>query len=500
MVRTVLRLDPADAVAVALGPIAAGEAVAGVVARAAIPAGHKIALSAVATGETVRKFGQPIGVATAQIQPGDHVHTHNLGFARGSPPPALPPPGAPGATATRQFLGFPRADGRVGTRNAIGILTTVNCAATVARRIEAHFTPERLAAFPNVDGVQAFVHQSGCGMAHAGDGIDNLRRVVAGMAGHPNFAAVLLIGLGCEVNQTQALLSAHGLAPSPTLQLLEIQEAGGTSAAVRAGIAAVEAMLPAANAHVRVPVPASALTVGLQCGGSDGYSGLSANPALGRAVDLLVAQGGTAILSETPEIHGAEHLLMARARTPDVAEALLARVHWWERHAAENGADLNNNPSPGNIAGGITTILEKSLGAVAKSGSAPLEAVLRYAERIERRGFLFMDTPGYDPASATGQIAGGANLIVFTTGRGSVFGSRPAPTLKLSSNSALAARMSDDIDLDCGRLLTGDVSLDALGAEILDVMLATASGARTRSELEGLGADEFVPWVPGAAM
>lgn len=495
-----LHLHPGDPVAVALVPIAVGDVVLGVTARADIPAGHKIALTAVAPGVSIAKFGQPIGIATAAIRPGDHVHTHNLGYAAGTPPMAVRPAMSPRQARPLHFQGYARADGRVGTRNVIGILTSVNCAATVARRIEAHFSPERLAGFPRVNDVQAFVHQSGCGMAHRGDGIDNLRRVIAGMATHPNFAAVLLIGLGCEVNQTVEVLAAHGLAETETLRVLHIQEAGGTSAAVRAGIAAVEAMLPAANAWERMPAPVSALTIGLQCGGSDGYSALSANPALGVAVDLLVASGGTAILSETPEIHGAEHLLTARARTMAVADALMARIHWWEEHATANGADLNNNPSPGNIAGGITTILEKSLGAVAKSGTAPLNAVLRYAERVDTSGFVFMDTPGYDPASATGQIAGGANLIVFTTGRGSVFGSRPAPTLKLSSNSMLAARMPDDIDLDCGRLLSGEATLEELGGEVFAAMLSVASGEPTRSEIEGLGAEEFVPWTPGAAM
>jgi altronate hydrolase len=337
-------------------------------------------------------------------------------------------------------------------------------------------------------------------MAHGGDGLATLRRTIGGYARHPNFAGILMVGLGCEVNQIDPLMADQGLAPSDRLRWLHIQEAGGTARAVAAGIAEVEAMLPAADAVARTPADVAHLVVGLQCGGSDGHSALSANPALGRASDLLVAHGGCVILSETPEIHGAEHLLVARARSREVADALLARVRWWEAHAAAHGADLNNNPSPGNLAGGITTILEKSLGAVAKSGTAPLEAVLGYAEPVTTAGFVFMDTPGYDPCAATGQIAGGANLIAFTTGRGSVFGSKPAPTLKLSSTSGLAARMADDIDIDCGRLLTGEATLEGLGEEIFEAMIATASGRRTRSEIEDVGEAEFVPWVPGATL
>lgn len=498
----ILRAHAADGVATALRPLAAGEVLAGgATVQTAIAAGHKVAVQAMAAGQPVIKLGQMIGVARCAIAPGDHVHVHNLAFAGGAGAAQAASRITEVAPRSASFSGIVRADGRVATRNFIGILTSVNCSATVARRVADHFTPDRLAAFPAIDGVAAFTHSSGCGMAKAGQGIDNLRRTIAGYARHPNFAAVLIIGLGCEVNQIAALVDREGLTvDGQTIRTLDIQQAGGTRAAIDAGIAAVSALLPAANAVQREPVSAAHLTVGLQCGASDGYSALTANPALGRAADLVVAAGGRVILSETPEVFGAENLLIERARNAAVADALRQRLAWWQDYAAGHGADLDNNPSPGNIAGGITTILEKSLGAVAKSGTSPLNAVVDYAAPVTAPGFSFMDTPGYDPCSATGQIAGGANLIAFTTGRGSVFGSVPAPTLKLASNSALAARMADDIDIDCGRLITGEATLDMLGEEIFAAMLALASGQRSRSEELGIGDSEFVPWVPGAAM
>ena len=334
-------------------------------------------------------------------------------------------------------------------------------------------------------------------MAKEGVGLANLRRTLAGYATHPNFAGVLLIGLGCEVNQIGGLLADAALLPSATLRVLGIQDSGGTREAINAGIAMINEMLPSANRARRSAVDAQHLVVGLQCGGSDGYSGLTANPALGLAADLLVGAGGRVVLSETPEIYGAENLLLRRAASPQVAARLIDKLHWWEAHARAQGADLDNNPSPGNKAGGITTILEKSLGAVAKAGSSALRDVIDYAAAISTPGLTFMDTPGYDPCSATGQIAGGANLIVFTTGRGAVFGSKPAPTLKLASNSQLAQRMRDDIDIDCGRIATGEATQAQLGAEIFAAMLAAASGQPTCSEQNGLGDEEFVPWVTG---
>lgn len=490
--------DARDNVAVTVTNLSDGAVLrAGLVASEAIPAGHKIALQPMKRGDWVIKLGQPIGITTDAIASGAHVHSHNLDFSRDNVAGEIGTDLRQPVPIAATFEGFVRADGRVGTRNYIGILTSVNCSATVAKRIAAHFTPERLAAFPHVDGVVAFNHLSGCGMAKEGRGMDNLRRTLTGYASHPNFGAVLIVGLGCEVNQIDPLLASAGLEESNHLQTLGIQDAGGTMAAIAAGIAIVEGMLPHADRHRRQTLSAEHLTIGLQCGASDGYSALTANPALGEAVDLLVAAGGRAILSETPEIYGAENLLLRRAASPQIAQELIARLKWWEDYAAHEGASLDNNPSPGNKAGGITTILEKSLGAVAKAGSTPLNAVVDYAQAVSAPGLSFMDSPGYDPCSATGQIAAGANLILFTTGRGSVFGSLPAPTIKLASNAALAKAMADDIDVDCSKILDG-VTAAQMGAEVFQAILATASGQKTASESFNMGESEMVPWIPGA--
>lgn len=497
----VLRAHGDDSVAVALRSLDPGApAIDEVIARTAIPAGHKISLRSHAPGERIIKFGQPIGEASAPIAIGEHVHTHNLRASGGTDRTGIGTRLVPPARHAARFMGYVRKNGAVGTRNFVAVLTSVNCSATVARRIVAHFTPARLAAWPGVDGVSAFTHSSGCGMAKAGPGIDNLRRTLAGYAHHPNFAGVLLIGLGCEVNQIDALMAAEDATASAELRTLVIQDEGGTRAAIDAGIALVEALLTAAATAGRSEVGAEHLVLGLQCGASDAYSGLTANPALGVAANLLVGAGGRVILSETPEIYGAENLLLMRASSPEVAARLIERLEWWERYAAANGTELDNNPSPGNLAGGITTILEKSLGAVAKAGTSPLVDVVDYAAPVTRPGLTFMDTPGYDPCSATGQIAGGANLIAFTTGRGSVFGSKPAPTLKLASTSDLARRMAEDIDVDCGGAIDGRVSIAGLGETIFARLLALASGERSKSELEDMGEEEFVPWVPGAAL
>lgn len=498
---THIRASAKDGVAVALTNLPTGFDLGdGVRTIEPIAAGHKVALQDFDVGEPLIKLGQPIGVVSKPIAAGAHVHVHNLRFSGQADRRRFGDRivDIPHRSAT--FMGYLRADGRVGTRNYIGILTSVNCSATVARRIAAAFDEERLAAYPHVDGVVAFSHMSGCGMAKSGRGMDNLRRTIGGYARHPNFGAILVVGLGCEVNQIDPLLADQGLEPSNMLRAMTIQSAGGTRAAIDAGIAIVNEMLPIANAAERSAQSAAHLTLGLQCGASDGNSALTANPALGLAADRLVAAGGKVVLSETPEIFGAENLLLERAASREIADKLIGRLIWWEDYAARDGADLNNNPSPGNVAGGITTILEKSLGAVAKSGSSPLRDVIDYAAPIEMPGLSFMDTPGYDPCSATGQIAGGATLIAFTTGRGSVFGSKPAPTLKLASNSALAARMPDDIDIDCGRLISGDATMEALGDQIFDQLLRMASGEKTASERNNIGDEEFVPWVPGVAM
>jgi altronate hydrolase len=397
------------------------------------------------------------------------------------------------------FLGIKRADGRVATRNYIGILTSVNCSATVARMVARHFEG-RLDEYPNVDGVVALTHKTGCGMAGDGEGMDLLRRTMTGYAQHPNFFAVLNIGLGCEANQINFWLDAAKLKLSDRLQAFTIQEKGGTTKSVRDGIARIKELLPEANRVKREPVPASHLILGLECGGSDGYSGISANPALGAAADLLVRHGGTAILSETPEIYGAEHLLTRRAVSREVGEKLLARIRWWEDYTARNRMEMNNNPSPGNKAGGLTTILEKSLGAAAKGGTTNLVAVYEFAEKVTAKGLVFMDTPGYDPVSVTGHVAGGANVVCFTTGRGSVYGCKPAPSLKLATHSPLYRRMEEDMDVNCGTVVDGTESVEQAGERIFRLVLATASGQKSKSELLGFGEDEFAPWVVGATM
>jgi altronate hydrolase len=397
-------------------------------------------------------------------------------------------------------MGIVRPVGRVATRNYIGILSTVNCSATVAHGIADAFKDEALAQFPNVDGVVALTHGSGCGMDVQGESMQVLRRTLGGYARHANFAGVLIVGLGCEANQINALLGAESLQEGPLLRTFSIQDTGGTGKAIARGVAMVGEMLPHANAVMRQAVPASHLILGLQCGGSDGYSGITANPALGAAVDLLVRHGGTAILSETPEIYGAEHLLTRRAVSREVGEKLIERIKWWEDYTARNRGEMNNNPSPGNKAGGLTTILEKSLGAVAKGGTTNLIAVYEYAEPVAAKGFVYMDTPGYDPVSATGQVAGGANMICFTTGRGSAYGCAPAPSLKLATNTALWERQQEDIDINCGEIIDGTATVEQMGERFFRMILDTASGKKSKSEIHGYGQNEFVPWYLGAVM
>jgi altronate hydrolase len=499
-----IRIHAADDVVIARRQLVSGTRIEaeGVTVSGLIPPGHKLAVRDIAAGAPVRRYNQVIGIARQPIAAGQHVHTHNLEFSSFERDPAVGVDAHPTAfvETSATFQGIVRADGRVATRNYLGILTSVNCSATVARAIADHFRrdihPEALAAFPNVDGVVALTHGAGCATDSEGEPLQVLRRTLAGYARHPNFAALLMVGLGCETNQIAGL----GLADGPRLHSYNIQDAGGTAKAVARGIALIHEMLPEANRTQRQPVSASHLCVGLQCGGSDGYSGISANPALGAAVDLLVRHGGTAILSETPEIYGGEHLLTRRAVSPAVAGKLLARLRWWEDHCARNHAEMDNNPSAGNKAGGLTTILEKSLGAIAKSGTTNLVDVCEYAEPVTAHGLVFMDTPGYDPVSATGQVAGGANLICFTTGRGSAYGCAPSPSLKLSTNTALWLRQQDDIDINCGSVVDGTATIAELGEAIFQQMLATASGELTKSERHGYGQNEFVPWQFGAVM
>ncbi len=502
-----IRLAAADNVVVARRNIAPGTQIAaeGVTAEGGLPQGHKMATKAIAEGEAIRKYNQIIGFATGPIAAGEHVHEHNCAmqdFARdydfcadARPVPLIE------ESARRSFAGYRRATGRVGTRNYIGVLTSVNCSATVARFIADAFNRTGLLDdYPNIDGVVSFVHGTGCGMASSGEGFDNFQRTLWGYATHPNFAGILMIGLGCEVFQIPRMMETYGLQDTDAFQTMTIQANGGTRKTIEAGIERIKAMLPAANASVREEVPVSELTLALQCGGSDGYSGITANPALGAAADLLVCNGGTAILSETPEIYGAEHLLTRRAVNREVGEKLIERIRWWEDYTQRNGGEMNNNPSPGNKLGGLTTILEKSLGATAKGGSMPLSGVYLYGERVDTKGFVFMDSPGYDPCSITGQVASGANVVCFTTGRGSVFGYKPAPSIKLATNSLMYDNMSEDMDINCGPIAESGVSVEEKGAEIFEKVLAVASGKKSKSEELGFGDNEFVPWQIGAVM
>ncbi|MGF1624563.1 MAG: UxaA family hydrolase [Alphaproteobacteria bacterium] len=502
-----IRLNPADNVVVARADLLPGADVPseGIAAGEHIPAGHKIATAAIADGQPVRKYNQIIGFAKGDIAVGAHVHVHNCemqdfardyAFCQDMHPTAYFPE-AERAT----FQGFRRANGKCGTRNYLGILTSVNCSATAAKYISR--AVERsgiLADYPNVDGVVALTHSTGCGMADSGDGYEALQRTLWGYARHPNFAGILMVGLGCEVNQIPFLLDAYGLEIGDRFQTMTIQDTGGTAKTVERGMAIIKSMLPAANAAVRETCPASELTLALQCGGSDALSGITANPSLGAAVDLLVRHGGTAVLSETPEIYGAEHLLTRRAINEKVGKKLVDRIHWWEDYVARNGGEMNNNPSPGNKAGGLTTILEKSLGAAAKGGTSNLCGVYKYAEYIDTKGFVFMDSPGYDPCSVTGQVASGANVVCFTTGRGSVFGFKPAPSIKLATNSAMYRRMSDDMDINCGVVVDEGVSVQDLGRQIFELVLRVASGEEPKSEAQGFGDYEFIPWQIGAVM
>jgi altronate hydrolase len=499
-----IRLSADDNVVIAIDLVSQGDNVAGLTARERILRGHKMAVQPIREGEPIRKFGQIIGFAKTHIAPGEWVHEHNVGlhdferdyaFCVDAHDDDLLP-----LDMRATFEGYRRASGRTGTRNYIGILTSVNCSASVARFAAAEIERSGiLKDYPGIDGVVAIVHGTGCGHAAYGEGFDILRRTQWGYASHPNFAGVVMVGLGCEVFQISRMKREYGLEETDTFRTLTIQETGGTRKTVEAISSGIRDMLPIAARAKRETRPASELVLALQCGGSDGYSGLTANPALGVASDLLVRHGGTSILSETPEIYGAEHLLTRRAATREVGEKLVSRIRWWEEYTARNGGEMNNNPSPGNKAGGLTTILEKSLGASAKGGRSTLRAVYEYAEQVKENGFVYMDTPGYDPVAATGQVAGGANLIAFTTGRGSAFGAKPVPSLKLATNSDIYRRMMDDMDINCGDILDG-VSLEQKGAEIFDKLLRVASGEHTKSEDLGYGDLEFVPWQVGAVM
>jgi altronate hydrolase/galactarate dehydratase len=499
----IIRLHAIDNLVIALTDLPKGATPVGlgVTLPGAVPRGHKIAVCAIAKGETVLRYGQSIGQATEDIPAGGHIHSHNLGmgphstdYAIGQHATPLPP------LAERTFMGYHRSDGQVGTRNYIGILTSVNCSGSVARFIaEAAEKDPVLSSMPNIDGFVPIVHNSGCGMSGVNEGYDTLMRTLKGYARNANFGGILLVGLGCEVLQVPDLVGQGRLRPDGNFRYMTIQGTGGTRATIVKGLEVLREMAEVAAKVARAPAPVSKLTIGLQCGGSDGYSGITANPALGVASDLLVRMGGTTILSETPEIYGAEHLLTRRAVSTEVGEKLIERIKWWEHYTALNGGEMDNNPSPGNKRGGLTTILEKSLGAVAKGGTAPLAGVYKFAEPITTPGFVYMDSPGYDPCSVTGQIASGATMIVFTTGRGSVSGYKPSPCIKLATNNEMYQRMAEDMDINCGDIIDG-VSIEAKGAEILEKIIAVASGEQTLSEELGFGGAEFVPWQLGAVM
>jgi altronate hydrolase len=505
-VTPVLVLNDRDNVGITRRLIAQGELLgSSAVVKGPIPAGHKVAIRPIELGEPVLRYGQIIGFATKQIEPGAHVHLQNMAlgdfhkdYAFGTDARQTDYVDAPAT-----FLGIRRPDGRAATRNYVGILSSVNCSSHVANVVADVFKKnpftgvDPLAEFPNVDGVVALTHKTGCGMT-GGEPLNLLRRTLGGYARHVNFSHVIVLGLGCEVNQIGGLLEDQRLVGR--VRSMDIQTMGGARKTVAAAVEFVREVLRDSNQVARQPTPASELIVGLQCGGSDGLSGVTANPALGAASDMLVRQRGTVILSETPETYGAEHLLTRRAISREVGEKLISLMDWWDAYFKREGAVMNDNRSPGNMAGGISTIVEKSLGAMAKGGTTNLVEVVKYGETVKGPGLVFMDTPGYDPVSATGQVAGGANLICFTTGRGSVFGCKPAPSIKLASNTAMYQRMKDDMDVNCGEILSGSETVEECGKRIFDLILRIASGERTKSEEFDFGAAEFAPWVLGATV
>ncbi|MEX0700551.1 MAG: altronate dehydratase family protein [Planctomycetales bacterium] len=518
-----MALHPDDDVVVAKVAIALGAEIhwsgdlRTVSTRERIAPGHKLAVRRVPAGGPVRKYGQTIGFAARDIEPGDWVHVHNLriGERDAACQLATDVPAAPAAIVGRTFSGYRRADGRAGTRNYLAIVSTVNCSATVAKAIAERIVRSGLLNdYPHVDGIVALAHKGGCAIQQGGEDHRQLNRVLAGFARHSNVGGSLIVGLGCETAQGSFLAAEHDLVQldcsnsagnsandrceRPPL-VMNIQEQGGVAKMVDRAAGVLRELLPEVDRARRAPVPVSELVLGLQCGGSDGNSGITANPALGVACDLLVAHGGTAVLAETPEIVGAEHLLTRRAVSAEVARKLLERIAWWQEHTAKFGVELDNNPSVGNKAGGLSTIYEKSLGAVAKGGGTALRAVYGYAEAVAERGLVFMDTPGFDPASVTGLVAGGANLVAFTTGRGSCFGCKPVPSFKIATNSAMYARMSDDMDLDAGRILDG-ARVEEVGREIFERLIAVAGGAKTKSEAQGIGDEEFCPWSIGPTL
>ena len=503
----IVRLHEQDNVAIAMAPLAAAKPIENynLTTAAEIPRGHKIALREIKAGEHIRKYGQIIGAASQDIHAGDHVHTQNLSMADFERDYAYSQHTHPTEMihedSRATFQGYRRADGRVGTRNYIGIISSVNCSATVARLIAREAEKSNmLAAYPKVDGIVPIVHSTGCGMGMGDEPFDKLQRTIWGYTTHPNFAAVLMVGLGCETNQISYLLKKYGYPLQKNFNHFTIQQQGGTRKTVADGIKWLEKILGDADQATRQTIPASELLVALQCGGSDGFSGITANPALGAAADLLVQHGGSAALAETPEIYGAEHLLTRRAASREVGEKLITIIKWWEDYSTRHNSTMNNNPTPGNKLGGLTTILEKSLGAVAKAGSSNLTGVYQYAELIKSKGLAFVDSPGYDPVSITGQVASGCNMVCFTTGRGSCYGNKPVPSIKIATNTSMFNRMDEDMDINCGTIADGDETVQQAGKRIFEEILAVASGKRTLSEQLGIGDAEFAPWQTYAQM
>jgi altronate dehydratase len=492
-----LRLNAADNVRVVVDPagLRPGDTVEGITLRDAVGNGHKVASSRIPKGGTVVKFGHVIGVATRDIEPGSHVHVHNVEM----PSPELchgdeevhrERARAVGTLPTN-FKGYRRPNGRAGTRNYVVVVSSVNCSATVVKAVCRNFLGR-----PEVDGVVPVTHQSGCAQAIGGLGYQVLNRTLAGWIFHPNVVGAVVIGLGCEGTTFKSILEARQMRPDAAgipLETLNIQDVGGTAECIRKGTEAVEKVLKRLPRFERVDIPVSELGIALNCGGSDAFSSLTANPALGIASDLLVQRGGMVALAEIPECHGCEDMLAARAESDAVRKRLDETFAWWNDYATRHEVSLNNNLAAGNIAGGITTIVEKSLGAVAKGGHTPLKEIVEYSDPIRSKGFVLMNTPGFDPVSVTGLVAGGCNLVAFTTGRGSVFGCAIAPTVKIATTSALFSRMRGDMDFDAGRALTG-MTIEQLGEELYLDIVAVASGRRTTSEELGLGWEEFVPW------
>ncbi len=508
---SILALHPEDNIAIVTSALLEGAPIRAdgdVRALDDVPFGHKIATRAIASGEPIRKFGQVIGFATEPIEPGQWVHTQNvtpgelsLDYAFASEIPADPE-----RLAARTFMGIRRTDGRVAARNYIGIISTVNCSATSSKYVAANFDQSILDAYPNIDGVIALTHKGGCAFDYGGEEHERLARTLAGFAKHPNIAAYVVLGLGCETAQASFLTDKHDLVQlrmpgedsqaEPQPLVMNIQDVGGVRKTVERATGVIREMLPEVNAIERVPVPVSEIMLGCECGGSDGNSGITANPAVGIASDLLVAHGATSILAETPEICGGEHLLTRRAVSREVGQKLIDLIDWWKDYAAKFGGTIDNNPSVGNKQGGLTTIYEKSLGAIAKGGSTALNGVYDFAAPIDRKGFVIMDSPGFDAISVTGMVASGANVVVFTTGRGSCFGCKPVPTIKISSNTPMYDHMIDDMDINAGKILEG-ASVEEVGQEIFEKIVAVASGEKTKSEAQGIGDEEFSPWVVG---